>query len=103
MAGHGRLMTRKPPRPGSTSRPVSSTIAASMPGRGSVHEPGFNGVAPGSGVIMCTPVSVYHHVTTTGQRSRLTFVKYHIHTSVSMDSPTDLIMHRQLRLNMCEC
>ncbi|KAG1079578.1 hypothetical protein G6F40_016257 [Rhizopus arrhizus] len=74
IAGHGRLMTRNPPLPLSTSPPVSSTMAAAMPGSGSVHEPGLVGVAPGSGVIMWPPVSVCHHVSTIGQRSRPTFL-----------------------------
>ena len=56
-----------PPCPFGTSWPVSSTIAAMMPGSGSVHEPGTSGVAPGSGVIMWPPVSVCHHVSTIGQ------------------------------------
>jgi hypothetical protein len=64
--GHGRLTTRKPPLPHSSSVPVSSTIAAMMPGKGSVHEPGTSGVTPGSGVIMWPPVSVCQKVSTIG-------------------------------------
>ena len=71
--GHGRLMTSMPPCPFGTSCPVSSTIAAMMPGSGSVHEPGTSGVTPGSGVIMWPPVSVCHHVSTIGQRPPPTF------------------------------
>ena len=33
-----------------------------------VAEPGFNGVTPGSGVMVIAPVSVCHHVSTIGQR-----------------------------------
>ena len=55
-------------RPLPTECPVSSTMAAMMPGSGSVHEPGTSGVAPGSGVIMWPPVSVCHQVSTIGQR-----------------------------------
>jgi hypothetical protein len=40
-----------------------------MPGKGFVADPGFSVVTPGSGVIMMAPVSVCHHVSTTGQRS----------------------------------
>ncbi len=69
MAGHGRLTTRMPPLPLGRSWPVSSTMAAMMPGSGSVHEPGTSGVAPGSGVIMWPPVSVCQKVSTIGQRS----------------------------------
>jgi hypothetical protein len=43
-------------------------MSAMMPGRGMVQEPGFVGVAPGSGEIMMAPVSVCHQVSTTGQR-----------------------------------
>jgi len=39
-----------------------------MPGRGSVHEPGTVGVAPGSGVMTWPPVSVCQKVSTMGQR-----------------------------------
>ena len=71
--GHGRLMTSMPPAPLGMSLPVSSTIAAMMPGSGSVHEPGTSGVAPGSGVITWPPVSVCQKVSTIGQRSPPTF------------------------------
>jgi hypothetical protein len=43
-------------------------MSVMIPGSGKVHEPGFNGVAPGSGVIMWPPVSVCHQVSTIGQR-----------------------------------
>ena len=38
------------------------------PKNGSVAEPGFSRVAPGSGVIRMPPVSVCHQVSTIGQR-----------------------------------
>jgi len=38
------------------------------PGSGRVADPGLSGVAPGSGVIICPPVSVCHQVSTIGQR-----------------------------------
>jgi len=69
MLGHGFLMTRMPPLPLGTSAPVSSTMAAMMPGKGSVHEPGTIGVAPGKGVMTWPPVSVCQKVSTIGQRS----------------------------------
>ena len=68
MLGHGFFTTRMPPWPQGTSLPVSSTTAASMPGKGSVQEPGTRVVAPGSGVIMWPPVSVCQKVSTIGQR-----------------------------------
>ena len=49
--------------------PSSSTIAGLTPKNGRVAEPGFSGVAPGSGVIRMPPVSVCHQVSTIGQRS----------------------------------
>ena len=44
-----------------------------MPGKACVAEPGLVLVMPGSGVIMIMPVSVCHHVSTIGQRSRPMF------------------------------
>src|SRR5690554_1441772 len=99
MDGHGFLITRKPPLPGGTSCPLSSITPTSMPGNGSVQEPGLSGVAPGNGVRMCEPVSVCHQVSTTGQRSRPTWVKYHIHASGLMGSPTEPMMRRLVRSN----
>src|ERR687892_606034 len=68
MAAHGRRNTRYPPPPGPTSSPCSLKTAASTPGNGFVAEPGFVVVMPGSGVIRIIPVSVCHHVSTTGVR-----------------------------------
>ena len=66
--GQGFFTTKMPPCPLGTSLPASSTIAASIPGKGSVQEPGTMGVTPGSGVIMWPPVSVCQKVSTIGQR-----------------------------------
>ena len=60
-----------------------------MPGSGNVAEPGFNVVAPGSGLIMIAPVSVCHHVSTTGQRPPPMYVWYQIHASGLIGSPTE--------------
>ncbi len=60
-----------------------------MPGNGRVADPGFVAVMPGSGVIMIMPVSVCHHVSTIGHRSRPMLTWYHIHASGLMGSPTD--------------
>src|ERR1039458_423883 len=97
LPGQGRLITRIPPLPFSTSCPVSSTIAAMIPGSGKVQEPGFVGVAPGSGEIMCPPVSVCHQVSTMGQRDSPTTVWYHIHASGLIGSPTVPTGRRDLR------
>ncbi len=49
--------------------PSLSTIAGCTPKNGSVAEPGFWSIAPGSGEISTPPVSVCHQVSTIGQRS----------------------------------
>ena len=77
-----------PPLPLPTAWPVSSTMSAKIPGSGSVADPGFVGVAPGSGEIMWPPVSVCHHVSTIGQRPRPTVSWYQIHASGLIGSPT---------------
>src|SRR5438552_3831408 len=43
-------------------------MSAKTPGNGSVAEPGLVGIAPGSGVIICPPVSVCQHVSTMEHR-----------------------------------
>src|ERR1700731_1209494 len=45
-------------------------------------------MAPGNGLIMIAPVSVCHHVSTTGQRPPPMFLWYHIHASGLIGSPT---------------
>ena len=62
---------------------------ASTPGNGFVAEPGFSVVIPGSGVIRIIPVSVCHHVSTTGVRSPPMCSRYQIHASGLIGSPTD--------------
>ena len=52
-------------------------------------EPGFSVVIPGSGVIMMWPVSVCHHVSTTGQRPPPITFQYHTQASGLIGSPTD--------------
>src|SRR5581483_2230515 len=88
MEGHGFLITRIPPLPFPTGWPVSSTTSAAMPGSGVVADPGLVAVTPGSGVIMCPPVSVCHQVSTIGQRLLPTVSWYHIHASGLIGSPT---------------
>src|SRR5437588_7022786 len=60
-----------------------------MPGSGNVAEPGFNVVAPGSGEMRMAPVSVCHHVSTTGQRPPPMCCQYQTHASGLIGSPTD--------------
>src|SRR5206468_10234751 len=55
---------------------------------GFVAEPGFSVVTPGSGVIRIIPVSVCHHVSTTGVRSPPMCSRYHTHASGLIGSPT---------------
>ena len=66
----------------------SSTTSAAMPGSGKVAEPGLSVVAPGRGEIMIAPVSVCHHVSTTGQRPPPMCCQYQIHASGLIGSPT---------------
>ncbi len=88
IAGHGRLMTRKPPPPRGTELPSSSTTSALMPGKGWVAEPGLVVVTPGSGVIMMAPVSVCHQVSTMGQDPPPMCSWYQIQASGLIGSPT---------------
>ena len=59
-----------------------------MPGSAKVAEPGFVTVAPGSGAIIIAPVSVCHHVSTTGVRPPPMTSRYHIQASGLIGSPT---------------
>ncbi len=72
-----------------TAWPSSFTMSAPMPGSGNVALPGFATVAPGSGLIMMAPVSVCHHVSTTGQRPPPMFFQYQTQASGLIGSPTD--------------
>src|SRR2546427_1740737 len=89
MEGQGRLITRMPLSPQGSSLPASSTTAAAMPGKASVQEPGTRSVAPGSGVIMCPPVSVCQNVSTMGQRPPPTCSWYQCQAAGLIGSPTD--------------
>src|SRR3954469_10136399 len=60
-----------------------------MPGKGTVAEPGFVAVMPGSGGIRMWPVSVCHHVSTMGQRSPPITLWYQTHAFGLIGSPTD--------------
>ena len=60
-----------------------------MPGNGSVAEPGLSVVRPGSGVMRMWPVSVCHHVSTTGQRPPPMTFQYQTHASGLIGSPTE--------------
>src|SRR5215211_8075900 len=86
--GHGRLITRYPPSLAATGLPSRVITSASIPGKGSVPEPGLVGVAPGIGVIMIAPVSVCHHVSTIGHRFLPINSRYHIQASGLIGSPT---------------
>ncbi len=59
-----------------------------MPGSGFVALPGSSVVTPGSGAIMIPPVSVCHHVSTTGVRLLPIHSRYHIQASGLIGSPT---------------
>lgn len=68
LVGQDRLRTRFSSTPSGTSRPSSSTTAASWPNTGRPAEPGFWGME-GTVVIWNMPVSVCHQVSMIGQRS----------------------------------
>ena len=51
--------------------------------------PGLVVVMPGRGLMSIPPVSVCHHVSTIGHRSRPMWFRYHIHASGLMGSPTE--------------
>src|SRR3954465_3422683 len=87
--GHGSVSTRYPPDPLSTGLPSLSTTSAEIPGNGRMAAPGLVDVMPGSGEIMIAPVSVCHHVSTTGVRPPPTCSRYQIHASGLIGSPTD--------------
>src|ERR1700722_7490265 len=95
MEGQGFCIVRYPVSPGPTGSPFKLTTRAAMPGSGNVAEPGFAGVAPGSGEIMIEPVSVCHQVSTMGQRLPPMVSKYQRQAAGLMDSPTE---PRSLRL-----
>src|SRR6476620_4647678 len=60
-----------------------------MPGSGVPAEPGLVDCSPGSVVIMIAPVSVCHHVSTTGQRSPPITLWYQAQAFGLIGSPTD--------------
>src|SRR6185312_10561402 len=99
MEGHGLRTTSLPPELRGTGLPCSSTTSGTMPKNGSVAEPGFVGVAPGSGVIIMLPVSVCHQVSTIGQRLPPIFSSYQIHASGLIGSPT--VPSRRSELRSC--
>ena len=74
---------------GRSPRRASSKIFASMPGNGTVAEPGLVVVRPGSGVIMIAPVSVCHQVSTIGQRPPPMFSWYQSQARGLIGSPTE--------------
>ncbi len=74
-------------------------MSAAIPGSGSVHEPGFVTVTPGTGAMRMTPVSVCHHVSTMGQRPSPMISWYQIHASGLIGSPT--LPSRRSELRSC--
>src|SRR6266550_8755402 len=85
--GQGRVSVSRPPPVGRLS-PCSFLISAFTPGKTRVAEPGFVVVTPGSGVIMIAPVSVCHHVSTTGHLPLPIVFQYQTHASGLIGSPT---------------
>jgi hypothetical protein len=71
------------------------------PGSGLVAEPGFSGVAPGSGETRQAPVSVCHQVSTIGQRPSPTTRWYQSQASGLIGSPTVPSSRSDLRDVFC--
>src|SRR3954471_19612939 len=95
--GHGSVSTSRPPAPSGTELPSSSTTSAPTPGSGRGADPGLVAVTPGSGLIMIAPVSVCHHVSTTGVRSPPITRRYQIQASGLIGSPTDPSSRSEVR------
>ncbi len=68
---------------------AGSSTSGLMPKKGLVADPGFCGIAPGMGVMICPPVSVCQNVSTIGQRPLPTWVLYQDQASGLIGSPTD--------------
>jgi hypothetical protein len=68
LPGQESSSTRLPSQAPSSTTPLASTMAGFTPKKGRVAEPGFCGIAAGSGAIRMPPVSVCHQVSTTGHR-----------------------------------
>src|SRR2546428_5671814 len=83
--GQGFRSTRYPDFAGF---PFSSNTSASTPGNGSVADPGLRTVMAGSGEMRMWPVSVCHHVSTTGHRPPPMTFQYQTHASGVIGSPT---------------
>src|SRR6267378_2848705 len=83
--GQGFRSTRYPDFAGF---PFSSNTSASTPGNGSVADPGLRTVMAGSGEMRMWPVSVCHHVSTTGHRPPPMTFQYQTHASGLIGSPT---------------
>ena len=83
------MITKLPPLFGSSiSIPSLSTIPTSIPGNGLVQVPGIVLVTPGIGAIILAPVSVCHHVSTTGHFEEPIFEWYHSQALGLIGSPT---------------
>ena len=77
---------------------AASTSTGLIPKYGSVAEPGFVGVTPGSALIKMPPVSVCHQVSTTAQRPSPTTSWYQRQISGLMGSPTEPRIRKLVRL-----
>src|SRR3954462_3810716 len=97
--GHGSGGPGRPVGWWAASLPSSSTTFAEMPGNGVWAEPGTRVVTPGSGVIMCAPVSVCHQVSMIGQRPPPMFSWYQSQASGLIGSPTEPRTRRLDRSN----
>ena len=95
--GHGAVITRKPPSSLPTDVPSCLMTSAETPGSAFMAAPGLVAVIPGRGLIKIPPVSVCHQVSTIGHRPPPMWVRYQIHASGLIGSPTDPSRRSELR------
>jgi len=86
---NGLFCAKNPCLPFGIGFPLSSTMTCVMPGKLFPDIVGTNGPIPGNVLINVPPVSVCHHVSITGHLPPPILLKYHIHDSLSIGSPTD--------------
>src|SRR5512136_1302635 len=95
----GLFCTKYPPSPTLTGFPVSSKISCVVPGKLLPATVGIKGPMPGKALIKVAPVSVCHHVSTTGHLSPPMTLKYHSQASWLIGSPT--VPRRRRLLKSC--
>ena len=85
---NGDFCAKNPGLPFWTGLPFSFTITCRIPGKDFPEIVGTKGPIPGRVLIRVPPVSVCHHVSIIGHLPPPILLKYHIHDSLSIGSPT---------------